>query len=302
MINNRKAFNKINSNAHPGAVFRSPKYTPKEVLIDHDLKPFLQDAFGGICRELEIKQRDIELLVRLIWNSDHSGSISDFEKQLQTVFARFSSPEKLRNSLDERAKRIAVQVSPYIVGDQIADIGCGDGVVSLFVPKNEFILVDICDYLDVRVHAPFHRYREGGSLRLPHKVDTSLLLTVLHHSIDPIQVLEETRKFTTRRTLVIESVYGVIDPNNASGLWNQENPILQKKYATFIDWLYNRVFHDGVPVPYNFAAPDNWMDIFKATGWNIITKLDLGVDQPIVPEYHVLFVIEPDPTAVLLFD
>lgn len=278
-------------------VFRTRKYTPQEVLVDHELKHFLQDAFGGICRELEIKQSDIESLVRLIWTSDHSGSISDFEKQLQTEFARFSSAKKLRRALDERAKRIAFQITPHIVGDRVADIGCGDGVVSLFLPASEFFLIDVCNYLDVRVHAPFHQYREGGALPITRKVDTSLLLTVLHHSLNPLQVLEETRKITTHRAIVIESVYGVSDPNNASHLWKQLNPVLQKQYATFIDWLYNRVFHDGVPVPYNFATPDKWLDIFKTTGWSVINIITLGVDQPIVPEYHVLFVIEPDPNA-----
>jgi hypothetical protein len=273
--------------------FNTNKYTLYEVLNDTKLEPFLHEAVLGMCRELEIKNDDANYLIKNIWKASYPTKIINFERCLQKEFAKYVSPKKLRTALDKRAYKITSQIKPFIVGDRIADIGCGDGVISLFLSKKHTLLMDVCDYLDERVNFPLYTSQDSASFDFSFSADTSLLLTVLHHSKDPHALLRETKKITTYRAIVIESVYG-INHSNSNPLWNHENSELQKKYATFVDWLYNRVFHDNVPVPYNFASPDKWCEIFKTTGWNLIEKIDLGIDQPIVPEYHVLFIIEPN--------
>jgi hypothetical protein len=88
-------------------------------------------------------------------------------------------------------------------------------------------------------------------------------------------------------------VYGIerIAPGTVSFLTELDREG-QRKYATFVDWLYNRVFHDGVSVPYNYNTPQGWKRLLEDMGWCVKEIVDLGMDQPIVPEHHVLFVLD----------
>jgi hypothetical protein len=98
---------------------------------------------------------------------------------------------------------------------------------------------------------------------------------------------------TRKRLIIIESVVGVhkaeppvrYDLANAS----DENQIA---YAAFVDWFYNRVLHDDVPVPYNFTTPERWQSTFLQHGMHLAHTIYLGQDIDIGPEYHVLFVLE----------
>ena len=66
----------------------------------------------------------------------------------------------------------------------------------------------------------------------------------------------------------------------------------QIAYATFVDWFYNRVLHDDVPVPYNFTTVENWQATFLQYNMRLAQTIHLGQDIEIGPEYHVLFVLE----------
>jgi hypothetical protein len=63
-------------------------------------------------------------------------------------------------------------------------------------------------------------------------------------------------------------------------------------YAAFVNWFYNRVQHDGVPVPYNFTTPEKWHSVFVQQGMQILQTKHLGQDIDIGPEYHILFVLQ----------
>jgi hypothetical protein len=218
-----------------------------------------------------------------------------FEEELRRVFNGLISKEILRYALDKRALLMRDQIAPYIVGHRLADVGCGDGLIAWHLRDRvqSIDLIDVQDYLDPRVQLPLRVYRDGDRIPITEPVDTSLLLTVLHHAQNPFSLLTQTRGVTASRAIVIESICGI-----ARSAESPESPLhglnrdQQREYATFIDWLYNRVFHDGVPVPCNYLPPDQWQQVFLQTGWRISHSEDLGIDQCIVPEHHFLFVLD----------
>jgi hypothetical protein len=140
---------------------------------------------------------------------------------------------------------------------------------------------------------PYLEYKEGHPLPVKEKYDTVLLLTVLHHSSDPVELLRMAWEVTNKTLIIIESVVGIhqVPPNIRYELADLSDKH-QIAYAAFIDWFYNRVLHDNVPVPYNFTTPDNWQAIFRKYNMRLTHTVHEGQDIEIGPEYHILFVLE----------
>ncbi len=275
-------------------IFNRRRYGLHEILGDRGLTDVLRMALHGICHELNIDTPSAKLFVEKICSMEGDASTNAFESELQETVASLIPPHGLRSALERRSSLIASQIAPFVIGDAIADIGCGDGMVAwhLHGQGKKLVLVDVVRYLDPRVNLAIRCYRDGDRLPIDEMVSTSLLLTVLHHSKRPVQLLRETRRITRSRCIVIESVYGI-----ETGCRDIDSVLCaldierQFKYASFVDWLYNRVFHNGVPVPYNYATPKQWHQIFQATGWHVDHAISLGIDQPIVPEHHFMFTL-----------
>jgi hypothetical protein len=104
-----------------------------------------------------------------------------------------------------------------------------------------------------------------------------LLLTVLHHSDDPIQVMSEALRLANQSVIIIESVY-----------FNE----LHKQVNKFFDWFYNRVLNNPqINVPFNFLTPNAWPILFEQLGGKVTHMKHLGIDEPLVPEWHTLYVV-----------
>jgi hypothetical protein len=96
-----------------------------------------------------------------------------------------------------------------------------------------------------------------------------------------------------KRIIIIESVIGIHHAfENAKYELLALSDEKQIAYAAFVDWFYNRVLHDDIPVPYNFTTPDKWQATFVNSGMRLLKTVHLGQDIEIGPEYHVLFVLE----------
>jgi len=136
-------------------------------------------------------------------------------------------------------------------------------------------LTDVVNYNQTGL--PFHLY-DGKNLNFTDRsFDHVLLLTVLHHSDDPIQVIKEALRVADKSIIVIESVY-----------FNQVHKQLNKLF----DWFYNRVMNNpDVNVPFNFLTPTAWPVLFEDLGGRVTHIKHLGLDQPLVPEWHTLYVV-----------
>lgn len=87
------------------------------------------------------------------------------------------------------------------------DIGCGNGMITQTLRQKEFA----CTPLDVANLSIFPDVEVlvYDGLAMPFRAkefDTALLLTVLHHTPDPILVLQETAR-VSKKIIIIEDIY-----------------------------------------------------------------------------------------------
>lgn len=187
--------------------------------------------------------------------------------------------EAVGRALANRAAKVASQISPYVVGDKVLDIGSGDGKVAAQIAEQLQKGVMLCDIVDYnKTELPLTLY-DGKRLPFADQAfDSTLLSVVLHHSNDPLAVLDEAFRVTSKRIIIIESVY-----------FNEGHRLLNG----LLDWAYNRLLNDPtIPVPWNFLRPAGWVQELEKRGGKIVHMEHLGLDIPIVPEWHVLYVVD----------
>lgn len=253
--------------------------------------------------------------VASILTDAHTFPLSIYETRAHDTLRRVQVlPTGTPESLRERANRIYRQITREVQGHSVLDLGCGDGRVGEWLAQNdglEVVLADVYKHSHVdETGLRFVQIREDGIVPDARQYDATLLLTVLHHSNDPLKTLDEAKKRTRRggKIMVIESVYGidesVQEPNRDA--YTQEithrfkalSSEEQRLANMFFDHLYNRVIHFSpdpakkVNVPFNFNTPDGWKEIFEHAGLRQEKLVFLGFDHPVVPEYHTLHVLE----------
>jgi SAM-dependent methyltransferase len=187
----------------------------------------------------------------------------------------------LARGLRGRAEKIADQLAPYIPRkSSILDMGCGSGEVAEILTRKQGVVVTLTDVVDYnKTELPFIQF-DGKTLPFADNTfDVVNLATVLHHAVDPITAFKEAVRVCKEGGIitVIESVY-------FNGM--------HKAFNRVADWLYNNVFNDPrISVPWNFMTPGAWNLFFREMGTEVFVTKQLGLDQPLVPEWHTLFVL-----------
>jgi SAM-dependent methyltransferase len=183
-------------------------------------------------------------------------------------------------ALRNRSNKIFSQIEPFIEdGSTVLDLGCGNGKVGELISSRKSCHVALADVIDFnQTNLPFFKY--GGRDLLFHdgEFEHVLLLTVLHHCDDPIKVMGEALRVADKSVIVIESVH-----------FNR----LHKELNRFLDWFVNHVLvNPDINLPFNFLTPTAWAALFERLGGKVVHMEHLGIDHPIVPEWHTLYVVE----------
>lgn len=183
-------------------------------------------------------------------------------------------------ALRNRSKKIFKQIEPFIEpGSTVLDLGCGSGKIGELISMKKGCHVALADVIDWNeTNLPFFKFTGRNMLFADGEIDHVLLLTVLHHCDDPIQVMKEALRMANKSVIVIESVH-----------FNR----LHKELNKLIDWLLNHaLINSEMNVPFNFLTPTAWVLLFERLGGKVVHMEHLGIDHLIVPEWHTLYVVE----------
>jgi len=144
-----------------------------------------------------------------------------------------------------KLKRIAEYISPE---DKVLDIGTGPGSVFLLMKRDGYNLTPIDVENQTLTQEIDPQIYDGKNL--PYKnsaYDSALLLTVLHHTDNPREVLSEAKR-VANKLVVIEDIY--------------TNPI-QKYLTYFVDSIVNLEFSGH---PHSNKSDNEWKDVFLELG------------------------------------
>lgn len=277
----------------------------KEILSDIDVENAVEKMLSDLMRYIGAKP---EVSDRIIGIAKSYKSVDQYETDAHRLLTREGVIAEIPRKLDERAGIIYGQVKPHVSG-KVLDIGCGDGAVGKLLANGglDVYLTDVYTNPNLdRTGLDFTEFKQGDSLPFPDNLfDTALVLTVYHHSDDPIKLIRESQRVLKHggRLIVIESVYGV----DGKELTRKERddmhaylnltPEQQRRVNIFFDHFYNRIINYStdlskkVNIPFTFNTPEIWKEIFEENGLQQECVVHLGIDQPVVPEYHTLHVL-----------
>lgn len=269
-----------------------------DIVADPLCKDYITNTLGTIFGSLGVHDATLVETV-LDYAQEQQPS---YELKARAELEKAGITQLLPSALQGRSQTIYDQIKSYIVGQRVLDLGCGDGKVGDLLAENglEVTLADIYQHEHVQKTGLSFRLLQANDrldrLIEEEQYDTTLLLTVLHHSDNPSQTLDNAIQSTRRqgRIIVIESVYGIEDQTDFGRL------TLEQQFAVnvFFDHFYNRIIHyNDVPgkkvnVPFNFNTPDQWRRIFESRSLQQVEMQCLGFDQPLVPEYHTLHILD----------
>lgn len=172
--------------------------------------------------------------MRSLWNTPYIGSL---------VFSIWRAD----------ARRKLALASPWIDReDQLLEIGSGPGSV-LFEFREAGFQIDAIDVNDTSF-APTLAPTLYDGRNMPYQADaydTALLLTVLHHTPEPDQILLETSRIA-RRIIILEDVY--------DGPW-------QRKYTKVADSITNLEFFGH---PHSNRSDAEWRESFTRLKLNLL--------------------------------
>jgi SAM-dependent methyltransferase len=134
---------------------------------------------------------------------------------------------------------------------RVLDVGCGDGRVGALIqeqrPDLEVTGLDIAARRDAYI--PVTEF-DGKSIPLEDgSADVVMLVDVLHHADDPMALLREAKRVSSRG-LILKDVTTVGPLDDAT--------------LRFMDWVGNA--RHGVPLPYNFWSQAQWRQAFADLG------------------------------------
>jgi SAM-dependent methyltransferase len=131
------------------------------------------------------------------------------------------------------------------------DVGCGNGVLSKLVmdakPKLRIQGIDVLARPSCAI--PMQTY---DGVRYPfedNSIDSVFFIDVLHHTPDPMALLQEAKRIA-RRSIVIKD--------------HLSNNIVAERVLAFMDWIGNRPH--GVVLPYNYYSSAQWEQCWSELG------------------------------------
>lgn len=174
----------------------------------------------------------------------------------------------------------------WLKGEQVLDLGCGDGLTSLVISQHGFqvSLADVLDYRDPAAKSlPFAPMSDTQAIPYPGKhFDSAIVMAVLHHveARDLFPLLDELQQ-ASHLVIIEEDCYAVpmdlegLDPvlerDVHLGAFMALSPENQLRYLMFVDYFANAITQ-GLPemdMPFNFRTVQEWQELFAVRGFRV---------------------------------
>lgn len=185
----------------------------------------------------------------------------------------------IQKKIKKRTEKIVNTFDLFInQGEKILDIGAGGGWIGKEIQKRkkaEVTLLDITDFNQTDLKLVLY---DGKNIPFPDNYfDTSLLIFTLHHCNYPLKVLEEAKRVTRKKIIIIEDV-----PTS----W------INKIFLYFWDvWtsLPSLIKPPGENIAFNFKKIFQWQKIFNDFQLKIVSQKEFQLNRLI---RHILFVFQ----------
>lgn len=185
----------------------------------------------------------------------------------------------IQKIIQKRTEKIINTFDDFInKSEKILDIGAGGGWIGKEIQKRKGASVTLLDIIDFnQTDLNFILY-DGKNIPFPDNYfDTSLLIFTLHHCNYPLKVLEEAKRVTKKKIIIVEDI---------PTFW------LNKIFLYFWDiWtnLPSLIRPPGENITFNFKTIPGWQKIFNDFQLKIIFQKEFQSNRLI---HHTLFIIE----------
>lgn len=173
-----------------------------------------------------------------------------------------------------KAGKIADHCGSFLHGD-VLDVGAGRCYIAKEIQQRHGNRVSCIDVADLNeTDMPLKVY-DGN--RIPYKnssFDTAILVYVLHHCENPLDVLKECVRVVRKGgKIIIFEDFGFI------------------LFTFALDWVSNKLHN--VDAPLNFKKEHEWLDVFKGLGLDVI-HVRRGVERQVFYPFteHTMFVLK----------
>lgn len=185
----------------------------------------------------------------------------------------------LERLIKKRTERIVNTFDAFIQkGDTVLDIGAGSGWIGKEIRKRKAAFVTLLDVVNFnRTDLKFVLY-DGESMPFEDKsFDTVLLLYVLHHAENPEHVLQEAKRISKKKIIILEDSYTSWFGKIGLCVWD---------VVTNIPSFLVKPF--GEKMPFHFKKVSQWKKLFEDFNLRILFQAHIA-QNPLVK--HVLFVL-----------
>ena len=177
--------------------------------------------------------------------------------------------------MEKRARSIANDIKNDIFGNRVLDIGCGDCGVARILINSGFDITP----LDVKNRSLTKSIKPTlyGGKQIPFQgpsVEIVLLIFVMHHTINPVELLQEAKRISKKRIIIKEDIYR-----------NEK-----EKLMTYIsDCFVNFEFLNH---PHSNKSDPEWKTVFSNLNLNLISCKYSSAKLLFFPFYHGTYILD----------
>lgn len=177
--------------------------------------------------------------------------------------------EGIVNSFDKFIKK----------GGEILDIGGGGGWIGREIRKRKTANVTLLDVIDWNQTDLKLVLYDGKKMPFSdNSFDAALLIFVLHHSENPLEVLKEAKRISKDKVIIIEDTYTSFFNKILLCIWD----VISNLPVFFIKPFAEKM-------PFNFKRISKWEEVFEKFQLKIVFKKEYQLKKIIG---RVLFVLE----------